>query len=230
MLDGCWMVRSKFPPWCYHMLPYIYIYYIISLYHHRIETPACRATLRLLSMPRSPDLLLQLFDSLTKIMFDRLPQRRITSLPGQWCWKSTCSMTKICNTICYPKIFLEPVAMTKKGSPNSVVLLKSYFLMTKNIRATVTIQYIVPSHQSSRMHYRFPSLGKPCSYSPYIPMCSDGFSAKDQTFPGFLWHFQTQHNQAKFSDVNFLHGAVATTSTTTTTTSQPPLSNHHNWR
>ena len=38
------------------------------------------------------------------------------------------------------------------------------------------------------------------------------------------WHFQMQHNQAKFSDIHFLHGTVATTSTTTTITSQPPLS------
>ena len=33
-----------------------------------------------------------------------------------------------------------------------------------------------------------------------------------------------QHNEAKFSDIHFLHGTVVTTSTTTTITSQPPLS------
>ena len=38
------------------------------------------------------------------------------------------------------------------------------------------------------------------------------------------WHFQMQHNQAKFSDIHFLHGTVATTGTATTITSQPPLS------
>ena len=54
---------------CVYIYNYIYIIYL-TLSNHRLVTPGCRATV---CLPSAPDLLLQLFDALTKIIFNCLP-------------------------------------------------------------------------------------------------------------------------------------------------------------
>ena len=88
-------------------------------------------------------------------------------------------------------------------------------------------QYLI--YRSSK-HYCFSGFGKPCSYSLYVPLYSDGFPAMDGMFPDTFKCSTIKRNSWTF--INFFHGTVATTSTTTTITHHcrhHHYHNHHNW-
>ena len=88
-------------------------------------------------------------------------------------------------------------------------------------RPNLSIFNIAPSHQNLKSVLSFFRFWEAMFIFPVYSIVFWWFSGKGWDIS---WHLQMQHNQAKFSDIHFLHGTVAITSTTATITSQPPLS------